>query len=85
MSALLPIRSVASDDQVVHLLVRSLFEDIAVTNAGSTAELDRLRMLAALDRLRVTDGGEIGRYLIDAIEAAAQAPPAKLSGARDAS
>jgi hypothetical protein len=71
---LLPVLPVASDDQPPHLLVRSLFEDIAVSGAAETAEVDRLRMLAALDHLQVGIRGQIGQFLIDAMEAAAQTP-----------
>ena len=45
-----------------------------MTGASEIPEADRLRMLAALDRLPVSIRGQIGRYLIDAMEASARSP-----------
>jgi len=52
-----------------HLLVRTIFEDIAVGGLqGTTSERDRLRTLSALDRLYVSTRHEIGRFSLEAME-----------------
>jgi hypothetical protein len=53
----------APEDQRPHLLVRSIFEDIALTPAPDVSEADRLAVLAELDRLPVTYRAEMGRFL----------------------
>jgi hypothetical protein len=51
------------EDWRPHLLVRSIFEDIAITPAPDVDEADRLAVLAELDRLPVNHRAEIGRFL----------------------
>jgi hypothetical protein len=50
-----------------HLLVRSIFEDIAITPAPGVDEANRLAVLAELDRLPVNHRAEIGRFLEDGL------------------
>lgn len=50
-----------------HLLVRSIFEDIALTPAPNVDEAERLGVLAELDRLPVSYRAEIGRFLEDGL------------------
>lgn len=57
----------ASDDREAHTVVRTIFEDIAVTRLTSTSERDRLRILAELDRLQVAQRAKIGRFVLDAM------------------
>ena len=71
---MLTVLPAATDDEAAHLLVRALLEDIAVAGAGKVPETDRLRMLAELDRLPVSIRAEVGRFLEEAMEAAARAP-----------
>jgi hypothetical protein len=66
--ALLPMAPAASEDRPAHEIVRTLFEDIAVTHLTSASELDRLRILAELDRLPVTQRAEIGRFVLHAMQ-----------------
>lgn len=50
------------------LLVRSIFEDIAITPASNVDESARLSVLAELDRLPVSHRADIGRFLEDGLE-----------------
>jgi len=72
---LLPLAPAASDDRPAHLLVRSLFEDIATTRGKQGDEDFLLDALAELDRLPVGYRGEIGQFLIDALKEVAQVEP----------
>jgi hypothetical protein len=65
---LLPMAPVALEDRREHVMVRSLFEDIAITHLKTSSEQDRLRILAELDRLAVTQRAEIGRFVLKAME-----------------
>ena len=65
---LLPMAPAAYDDRPAHQIVRSMLEDIAVTHLTSASELDRLRMLAELDRLPVIQRAEVGRFVLQAME-----------------
>jgi hypothetical protein len=69
---LLPMAPAASEDRHAHEMVRTLLEDIAVTRLTSASEIDRLRILAELDRLPVTQRGEIGRFVLRAMRQAAE-------------
>lgn len=55
------------EDRRPHLLLRSIFEDIAVAPAPGVDEADRLAMLAELDRLPVNHRADIGRFLEDGL------------------
>ena len=60
-SPVLPMRAAATEDDAQrHLLVRVIFEDIAISVAPRVAETERLRFLAALDGLPVGHRGAIG-------------------------
>src|SRR5262249_44884605 len=59
---LLPLAAHPEDSRP-HLLVRSIFEDIAVTPAPDVDEATRLVVLAELDRLPVGHRADIGRFL----------------------
>jgi hypothetical protein len=65
---LLPMAPAADDDRQAHEIVRTMFEDIAVTHLTSASELDRLRILAELDRLPVIQRAEIGRFVLRAMQ-----------------
>jgi hypothetical protein len=56
-----------------HLLVRSIFEDIAISPAPEVDEADRLSILAELDRLPVNHRADIGRFLEDGLEKTVEA------------
>lgn len=64
---LLPMSPTAADRPVEHLLVRSIFEDIAISSLVDRPEEDRLAILAELDRLPVADRADIGRFLLDGL------------------
>jgi hypothetical protein len=63
---LLPMAAVPLD-RSAHLLVRSIFEDIALADLPATEESDRLAVLAELDRLPVNHRAEIGHFLEDGL------------------
>lgn len=63
---LLPI-SVAPADRPAHLLVRSIFEDVALANLTREDERDRLAVLAELDGLPVNHRAQIGHFLLDGL------------------
>jgi hypothetical protein len=65
---LLPMAPAASEDREAHTLVRTLFEDIAITRLTSASEPDRVRILAELDRLPVAQRAHIGRFVLDAMD-----------------
>jgi hypothetical protein len=67
---LLPMEAAGDDASQADLLVRLIFEDIAVSIALATEE-DRLRFLAALDNLPVQGRGLVGEFLVEAMGAAA--------------
>lgn len=66
-SPLLPLAQVAVSDRKAHSLVRMIFEDIATTRLTQATELDRLLVLAQLDRLPVGQRAGIGEFLLDAM------------------
>ena len=71
----LPIEPAASgEDELPHLLLRWLLEDIATGPINGITEENRLHVLAELDRLGVSQRAEMGRYLLEAMELAANAP-----------
>jgi hypothetical protein len=63
----LPLAPAGSEDRKKHLLIRSIFEDIAISPLGDSTEHDRLTALAELDRLPVGYRGEVGAYLLRAL------------------
>jgi hypothetical protein len=63
---LLPLQPVAADDGPAHLVLRSIFEDIATSKADHQS---RLRVLSELDRLPVSQRSQIGRALIHGLQA----------------
>ncbi|MGH2975724.1 MAG: hypothetical protein ACRDLL_12775 [Solirubrobacterales bacterium] len=68
---LLPLVSTGTDDRAPFLVLRSIFEDIATI----PFEADRrLRVLAELDRLPVSQRGEIGQALIDGLARVSKTP-----------
>lgn len=73
-SPLLPLVPAASDDEQAHRLVRSIFEDIATSGLRQVDETDRVRALAELDRLPVSDRAEIGKLLINSLAAVMKTP-----------
>lgn len=64
----LPLLPAAADDLGAHQLVRALFEDFATTLVTRVDESDRLKVLAELDRLPVTERTEIGRFVLRAFQ-----------------
>jgi hypothetical protein len=71
----LPLEPAATGlDELPHLLLRSLLEDIATGPIDGLDEENRLHVLAQLDRLGVAQRAGIGTYLLGAMEAAASAP-----------
>lgn len=64
----LPLAPAASKDRNLHLLVRSIFEDIATSPLGDSSEESRLTVLAELDRIPVSYRGEVGRFLLTALD-----------------
>lgn len=71
---LLPLAPAAVEDRAAHSIVRVLLEEIATTRLTSSREEDRLRTLAELDRLPVGQRGEIGRFLLAAMQEVSNAP-----------
>jgi hypothetical protein len=65
---MLPLAPAASEDLEAHLLVRHIFEAIALSPPGEFEEADRLRVLAELDRLPVSHREDVGRFLLDAMD-----------------
>jgi hypothetical protein len=76
---LLPTAPAGSDDDEAHRMVRIMCEDIATTHIDSHTEEDRLRVLAAIDRLLVGHRTELGRLLLDGLQAAARTAPEGIS------
>lgn len=71
---LLPMNAAGADDERAHLLVRLIFEDIALAQLRGRSEVDRLRALSELDRLPVAQRVGIGRFLFEAMELVSNAP-----------
>ena len=70
----LPLQPVAATE--AHLLVRMIFEGIAVgRREDSFDEITRLRVLAELDRLPVAYRGEIGQVLLAWLDEVTDPPP----------
>ena len=67
-SPLLPMESVYDLDGPAHLLIRSIFEDIAVSGIRQAPSAQRLQTLAGLDALPVGQRGMVGRFLIENFE-----------------
>lgn len=63
---LLPM-AILPEDARAHLLVRLIFEDIALAPLPDGDESDRLGVLAELDRLPVSHRAEIGHFLEDGL------------------
>jgi hypothetical protein len=69
----LPLRRAASDDVSAHRLVRVILEDIATSPMlQGDDEVGRLRVLAELDRLPVSDRGTVGRFFMSSLELVTQ-------------
>ena len=64
---LLPLAPVATSDRRAHEMVRLIFEDIAATRLRQATELQRLHVLAELDKLPVGQRSEIGRFVLAAM------------------
>jgi hypothetical protein len=71
---MLPLAPAASEDLEAHLLVRHIFEAIARSPPKEFDEVDRLRVLAELDRLPVSHRAGVGRFLLDAMDEVAVTP-----------
>jgi hypothetical protein len=72
---LLPLAPAGTDDQAALILLRSVYEDLATSPmTGGRDEKDRLKALAALDSLPVALRANIGRFLINGLEEAADVP-----------
>lgn len=70
----LPLRSVPGDERT-HLLVRSIFEDIALAPLPAEFhERDRVAVLAELDRLPVSHRAQIGQFLTEALAQTTNVP-----------
>ena len=67
---LLPLEPAGTNDLAEHQLIRSVYEDFAVTRLTSSTESDRLHTLAQLDRIPVGDRVNIGQFLLHAMQAA---------------
>lgn len=65
---LLPLAPAGTEDREAHLILRTLLEDIAVTRLQTASEVDRLRILAELDRLPVAQRAVVGRRVLAAME-----------------
>jgi len=72
-AALLPLEPAASSDRASHLLVRSIFEDIATSPMDQSDERLRLHVLAELDRLPIAYRGDFGRFMLQALAVASSA------------
>ncbi len=66
-SPTLPLAPAAFADADAHAMVRSVFEDIALTRLTKATEEQMLQVLAELDRLPVSSRAVVGEFLIDAI------------------
>ena len=67
-SPMLPVAPAATDDRAAHQLVRALFEDIATARFTKADELNRLRILAELDRLPVGQRAQVGQFVLEAMQ-----------------
>ena len=71
----LPLEPAASgDDELPHLFLRSLVEDIATGPLNGVEEERRVHVLAELDRLAVSSRAEMATYLLKSMELAAAEP-----------
>lgn len=76
---MLPIEPAASgEDELPHLFLRSLIEDIATGPRNGVDEERRVHVLAELDRLAVSTRAAMGTYLLKSMELAAAAPPGQV-------
>ena len=66
---LLPLQPVAVEDRQAHLVVRTIFEDIAVTAMSPDFdEARRIQTLAELDRLPIAHRAEIGKLMLSGLQ-----------------
>lgn len=72
---LLPRAPASDDDRDAFMLYRSILEDIAASPGLNDDEPGRLRILAELDRLPVSHRSEMGRHLLDGLNAMAKVAP----------
>lgn len=69
----LPLAPAAGDDFAEHQLIRAIYEEFALVTLTSSAETDRLRTLAELDRVPVGDRANVGQFLMTAMKEASEA------------
>lgn len=72
---LLPRAPASHDDRDAFALYRSILEDIAASPGLNDDEPSRLRILADLDRLPVNHRSQMGRHLLDGLNAMAKVAP----------
>jgi hypothetical protein len=65
---MLPMAPAAHEDRPAHAMVRTIFEDVATTALKNATEAQRLATLAELDRLPVGQRGQIGRFMLEALD-----------------
>lgn len=66
----LPKLPAGRDDPEGHAMIRTICEDVALTDWSSTNEMDRIMLLGAIDGLLPAQRSGVGRYLLDALGAA---------------
>jgi hypothetical protein len=71
-SPLLPMEPAGDEDRMGHLVMRSIFEDIAVASAPAVPVENRLQLLADLDHLPAQDRGAMGTFLLEILQQVAQ-------------
>jgi hypothetical protein len=76
---LLPIEPAGTgDEELPHLLLRSLIEDVATAQLTGVTEEARLNVLGELDRLPVSQRAGIGQFLLSAMDEAAKEAPGQV-------
>jgi hypothetical protein len=68
----LPLAPAAGDDFAEHQLIRAIYEEFALAPLTSSAETDRLRTLAELDRVAVGERANVGQFLMTAMKEASE-------------
>jgi hypothetical protein len=78
-SPLLPREPAGHGDDAAHFVIRTILEDIAVTQGkGSIGEQDRFDVLAAIDTVQVAYRAELGRDILTWMEDGAKVPDESL-------
>jgi hypothetical protein len=72
---LLPAAPAGSDDNEANAMVWIMCEDIATSPLTGQSEQDRLRVLAAIDRLPVGYRTDLGRLLLDGLRVVRDTEP----------